>query len=380
VPFNVCGEEAITIVVGWDNPAGILLIRVTTPAGATLTAASPGVAAASGRTWTFLRIKLPHGGERDGAWSVNVFRPPASGEFPPPAPHLRYFINVIASGGPTLKRWPGPVQFYTGDSINPLVQIAYPGGGYPENAKVRLTVTRPNAAAGTILSRERLRPPTTLGGDTIPAVQATLAALDAAAGAPVIGYTDSAFDLVSDSAHTGGVFEPRGLFGNPRTDLLSVEGNYTFHTVATYGRDCVSSRELRWSVRVDCGVDPTRTDVTVTQTGAGPGATTRGDIVVVPRDSYGNNLGPGRGDRITITGQPGTTVSGGIRDNGDGSYTVHATWDPGTEPGVIIGQPGRPSVAVGPRKPSRDPCWWWRILCVLLALLVLLLLLLWWSA
>ena len=378
VPFNVCGEETITIVVGWDKPDGTLLIAATTPAGATVTAASPGIEASSGHTWTFLRIKLPHGGERDGAWSVNVFRPGGGGEFPPPAPALRYFINVIASGGPTLKRWPAPAHFYTGDTINPLVQIAYPGGGHPENAKVRVTVTRPNAAAGTLLSRERLRPPTMLGGDTIPAVQATLAALDAAAGSPVIGYTQSSFDLVSDPAHTGGAFEPNGLFGNPRNDLLEVEGNYTFHAVATYGRGCVSSREIQWSVRVDCGVDPTRTDVTVTQTGTGPGGTSTGDIVVVPRDSYGNNLGPGRGDCITLTGQPGTVVTGGIRDNGDGSYSVHVTWDPGTEPGVVIGQPGRPPVVVGPRKPGKDGCRWWRVLCLLLALLVVLLFLLWW--
>src|SRR5260370_26501608 len=37
--------------------------------GATVTSASPGVESSSSRTWTFLRVPLPHGGERDGARS-----------------------------------------------------------------------------------------------------------------------------------------------------------------------------------------------------------------------------------------------------------------------------------------------------------------------
>ncbi len=379
VSFNVCGEDKITIVAGWDTPEDALFIEARTPAGVTLTALTPGIEASSGRTWAFLRIALPYGGERDGTWSVNVVRSGRSATTTgQPRPALRYFINVIPSGGPVLRRWPGPRRLYTGDTINPLVQIAYPRGGYPDNVQIRVTVTRPDTPAGNVLSRNRLGPPTMLAGDVIPPVQATLSALDAAAGRPVVGYTQSSFDLVSDPANTGR-FEPSGLFGNPRSDLLEVEGNYTFHAVATYGRGTVCSREVQWTVRVDCGIDPARTDVTFTRTGTGAGGTSSGDIVVVPRDAYGNNLGPGRGDRITITGQPGTTVDAGIHDKGDGSYGVHATWQAGTNPGIVIGQPGRPPVVIGPGKPSGDACRWWRLLCLLLAVLVLLLFLLWWA-
>jgi hypothetical protein len=95
VPFNVCEEEIITVVVGWDNRETQLLVEVTTPAGATITAASPGVEASSSRTWTFLRVPLPHGGERDGTWKVTVFRPDIVGAFTAPTPEVRYFINVV---------------------------------------------------------------------------------------------------------------------------------------------------------------------------------------------------------------------------------------------------------------------------------------------
>ena len=64
-------------------------------------------------------------------------------------------------------------------------------------------------------------------------------------------------------------------------------------------------------------------------------------------------------------------------DNGDGSYTVPATWDPGVTPGVVVGQPERPPVVVGPKPtPQKDHCRKWKLLVWLLMLLVLLLLLL----
>jgi len=100
-------------------------------------------------------------------------------------------------------------------------------------------------------------------------------------------------------------------------------------------------------------------------------------VTITPKDKYGNNLGPGRGDGIAITGIPGTTVTGPAVDNGDGTYTVPVSWDPGPgyDPGVGIGQPGRPPV-VGGRKPRRR-CWACKLLVCLLLLLVLALLLLW---
>jgi hypothetical protein len=125
---------------------------------------------------------------------------------------------------------------------------------------------------------------------------------------------------------------------------------------------------------VEPGIDPSRTGVTVNISGG------TGTITVVPRDQYGNNLGPGRGDGLSITGAPGTTVDGPIRDNGDGSYTVPVTWDPfsGNSPGVVIGQPGRPPVVVnGPKATEKDHGNKWKILFWLMLLVALILLVLW---
>jgi hypothetical protein len=198
-------------------------------------------------------------------------------------------------------------------------------------------------------------------------------AIESRTGKPVVGYTQQTFDMYGDIVHTG-AFEIAGLFGNSFKDLLTVGGDYTFHFQASYGDTCTATRELIWSLHVEPGIDPSTTTVT-TDVSEG-----RGTITLVPKDKYGNNLGPGIGDGLSITGVPGTILTGPVRDNGDGSYTAPVNWDPGSgnSPGVIIGQPSRPPVAVhDPKLPGRDRCRKWKLLFWLMALVALVLFLLW---
>ncbi|MEA2880075.1 MAG: hypothetical protein QOF14_5271 [Hyphomicrobiales bacterium] len=377
-PFNVCGEDTITVVVGWDNLDTRLYIEVTSPLGAAILATTPGIDDATGRTWTFLRIPLPHGGERDGLWNVTVLRP-GGGEFPPPAPATRYFINVIASGGPVLRQVHNATRFYTGDVINPLVSLGYPNGASIDEATVRVTITRPDSSIGNILSHEKLHTPPP-DPDTIPARQFTMQQIERRTGQPVVKYTATSYELLNTPEHTRGSFEPGGLYGNTLKDVLTLEGDYTFHVVAVYGEDCVSSRELLWSAHVVASVDPTRTGFVVTDGGRGPDGKHTGTVTITPRDPYGNNVGPGRD--IDVSGGSGTLVTGPVRDNGDGTYTVPVSWDPALGgPGVVVGQPGRPGVVITPKKPEEPPaekkctlCWG---LLGLLLLLLLLLILMW---
>jgi hypothetical protein len=374
LPFNVCEEEAITVVVGWDNREAQLLIEVTTPLGTAITAGSPGVESSASHTWTFLRIPLPHDGERDGTWKVTVFRArTGSVEFPDPAPELGYFVNVVASGGAMLRRMPDNATYYTGDVINPLIGLQYLQGGLPPNAKLQVTVSRPDASVGNLLSQETLGAPVVIDADTIPPRHATLMVLEQRLGRPVVAYTRQTFNLFDDIARTGSP-EPAGIFGNPLKDLLTVEGNYTFHFQASYGAGCTATRELLWSLHVDPGIDPSRTSVTVKLDGGA------GTITIVPRDRYGNHVGPGRGDQLSITGAPGTVITEPVRDNRDGSYTVPVTWDSssGNRPGVIIGQPGRPPVVVNdPRPAAKKSCKIWKILFWLMLLVAIVLFVLW---
>ena len=364
VPFHVCGEDAITAVAGWDTSAATLLLEVTTPGGAVLTATVAGVGSASGRTWGFLRIALPMGGERDGLWHVNVVRPR---EIPIPVaesagladPALRYFVNVIPSGGPRISRLPeqgpgsGPgferKRYYTGDSINPIVIVRYDDGGWPENMQASMTITRPDSGVGNVLSQAGLGAPGNVAGDVIPARQATLQALEKS-GTKTVRYVQTDMTLSSDSSNTNGAFEQTATFGKRLDDFLTVEGNYTFYAKATYGEGCSGMRELTWSLHVDIGIDGGKTDASVTELPPRPDGGACYRMRFTPRDKYGNLLGPGRADGYTVQAQPGSTPSGPVADLGNGSYEVDVCTDPGSlqAPQVGLGQPGRPPVAVTP--------------------------------
>ena len=372
VSFSVCGDDSITVVLGWDRTDATLIVQLVTPAGTTITAGTPGVDASVGLTWMFLRLPLPIAGERDGTWRWVVFRP-GGGEFPPPAVDMRFFVNAAVKGGPVLVRLGAERKYYTGDDINPLVVLRNGDGSTPRNARVKLTVTGPAESIGNLLSQAKLGPATVLGGDVIPARQATLMAIEHATSKPAVTYSSQIVDLFDDGVHDDGAMEPDGIFGNPLADLLRTEGSYAFHAVATYGDTCVATRELLWSVHIDVGVDPGTSIVTIDLGSPGAGGASSGTVTITPKDKYGNNLGPGRSDGIVITGVPGTTVTGPAADGGDGTYTVPVTWNPGAggDPGVVVGQPGRPPAVVGP-KPKHRHCRKCKLCCWLLVLLVVL--------
>jgi hypothetical protein len=347
ISFQVCGEEGVTVAVGWDSTNTSVRIELTTPGGATITGRSPDIEEAVGRTWTFLRVSLPHNGERDGTWNATVFRPSNSSFVP-----LHYFINVIPTGGPRLLRAPDDKAYYTGDTLNPIVLLRYLDGDWPDDATAQLTLSRPNASIGSILSQGALQPPLTIAGDTIPSRQATLAAIEQKCG-PVTTLVDETFKLCDNSSSTDGTFEAAAVFGIPLLDKLVTEGNYIFHARATYGQgSCASTRELLWSLHVDVGIDPSHTNITIIFTDDEPGGPQAANVTIVPGDRYGNQLGPGRSDGVSITGSAGTIITGGVTDNGDGSYTVPIEWDPAfrNPPGIVIGQPGRPPIVV--QRPS----------------------------
>lgn len=348
IPFNVCGEETITAVAGWDRTDTSLFLEVTSPGGAVITDATAGVETSSGRTWTFLRIPLPFGGERNGKWSVRVVRPSGGGEFPPPTPALRYFINVVPSGGPRIMRLPDTKRYYTGDPINPMILVRYDNGGWPEGLQATMTITGPDTGIGNVLSKAGLSAPATLDGDTVPARQATLQAIETSTGKPVARYTETTINLSDDAFNTDGLFESGSTFGKVMNDLLAVEGNYTFHAKAMYGDTCLGMRELVWSVHVDVGIDPGKTTVSTTPLGPRPDGGSCVRMTFTPRDKYGNLLGPGRSDSFTLEPQPGSTPVGPVVDLGNGAYQVDVCSDPDSiePPQIGLGQPGRPPVVI----------------------------------
>jgi len=155
--------------------------------------------------------------------------------------------------------------------------------------------------------------------------------------------------LFDDGLHDDGAMEPDGIFNHRLKDLTRVEGTYQFRAVATYGEGCRAMREAHWSLHVEPGIDPDRSDVTVLDVVDQPDGR-RGTLVIVPRDRYGNPIGPGRGDGFNVSPLPGVRVDGKVKDRGDGSYGVSVVWDfPVTlVPGVLVHQPERDPVPMTP--------------------------------
>lgn len=382
IPLSVCGEQTITVVAGWDTDSALLKISVKSPSGKIINTGTAGVDHATGRTWTFLRITLPHEGDRDGAWEVTVSRDRGGIEFPPPAVDVNYFVNVLAKGGPVIRRLDARKLYYTGDIINPLIKLEYDNETTPHDAKAQVIIAKPSGSVGTVLTQSPLGASQVLDSDSIPARYATLMKLENDTGRPIVEYLQESHDLFSSPPHNGGGFSSHaGVFGRQFHDLLTVEGNYTFHTKTRYGKSCISTRELFWSVHVEVGIDPDNTDIETTTIGTLLNGNKRVRIKLTPRDQYGNHLGAGKADHLTVNGVPGSTVVSGVIDNQDGSYgvIVESDHDSDKSTGISVGQPGRnPVVITEPTDESKGrlDCYRWLIWLLIFIIIIMLVLLL----
>jgi hypothetical protein len=265
-------------------------------------------------------------------------------------------VLVVAAGGPKLTYLGGPTRVYTGDPIDPRVGLHYHNGTTPE-AKVKLVIEAPTVALGQLAMDAGLRPPATTV-DAVDAFHATLQAVAHQAGGVLpVSMKTLQVPLFDDGDHDDGAMEPDGVYNHRLGDLTRVEGTYHFRAVATYGEGCVATREAFWSVHVEPGIDAGRSGVTVVDIVDRPDGR-HGTMVIVPRDRYGNPLGPGRGDLFTVSPFPGVGIEGSVGDRGDGSYGVGVVWDPAvtTTPGVVVQQPERaPVPIVPPRSTTPSP-------------------------
>jgi hypothetical protein len=376
--FSVCDETAITVVAGWDRREAELELSLTSPDGTTITEMTPDVVSDRGLSWTFFKIALPIGSQREGAWQATVRHKKPDDGSPVNSVDVRFFLNVTATGGPTIKSVTHKKRLYTGDTLTPLLWLGYADGTRPPNASVKLTVTRPQQSPGNLLADTGLRGPVEKSGDAIPARQATLMELEADSDKPLFTYAEETFELSAD-------FDSNGTHENPRAwgvrleDYLTVEGSYTFRAVASYGDSCRGSREVTWATYVSSGIDWAQTKVTTTVMSRQPNGHQIIRLQLVPTDLYGNLIGPGRSSDLLVEPGYGSVPLGSLQDNMDGSYTIDVDHDTnsGRGPGVSIKQPDRPSTWLE-RSPdssvtSQTKGWWLWLLIIFLIIVIVIL-------
>ncbi|NEW52760.1 VWA domain-containing protein [Nocardia cyriacigeorgica] len=350
--FDVCGEERITVILGWDDLAAPLRARVSTPSGKVV--GDRRIQPVRGRSWLFWRIPLPYESERDGTWQCVVDRVPTGGEFPPPPTDVRYFFLVVCSGGPKLTPLVRRGRVYTGDTVDPMVGLHYRDRTTPHGAQIMLTIDAPGVALGELTTQAKLSAPV-VSSDPVGSFHATLQAIAQSAGGTLpVATSTFTVPLFDDGTHGDGAMEPDGIFNNPLPTLTKAEGTYHFRAVATYGDRCRASREAHWSIHVEPGIDPGTTGVVF------EGTDDNGVLVITPRDPYGNPIGPGRGHIFEISPIPGVQIRGKAEDRGDGSYGVPVIWDTAITPapGVVVRQPERDPVIleVPNGKPPSGDC------------------------
>jgi hypothetical protein len=380
IPFSVCGEIQITVVLGWEHSREDLTLRLETPAGTTITPSSPGVVSSSGDTWVHMRLQLPFNAERDGEWQIIVARPSIPtvsirADVDVSEPVERFFVTVVVDGGPQLRPIDG-FRYYTGDALIPQVELRYPTGELVHDATVILEIEAPDNGTGNVLVESGLRSATEPDGDTLDPRASTLIALENEKGSELITRTTQSFELFDDGDHFDGGMEPDGVFADVLTGMTRHEGNYTFRARASYGDVCQGTREVSWSIYVGIAIDPDATTVTAETVGTLPDGRDQVRVTFTPRDRFGNHLGPGRLESFEIAPLAGDELIGSVTDQGDGTYTQDVARDPGavTEPGVSVTQPERPPVALTPSKGKVGcPPWLWWLLVLGWALLVILL-------
>jgi hypothetical protein len=345
--IGICDEEQITVVLGWDDPVGALVPSLIAPDGLIVDLNTAGCDVDRGRTWSYLRVPLPQGSNREGTWVVVVEREERRGTKPV---DLNYFVSVIADGGPRLTPYPPEETIRVGDDIPIRVGLHYPNGVAPHGA-VKVRVTMPDGSLGELVAKHGLLPPTS-GSDPLSQWHATLADIASLNGGQLpLGEVVEELELLDDGQHDDGAMESDGIYGNTVQGLTKVEGTYMFHAVARYGHECQSTREAMWSVYVHPKVDPEGTEIEVKpRRGGGKGRKT---LRVWLRDGQGNLVGPGRVSRGEITGAVGTVVEG-MTDNGDGSYAVDVRVDPrvAANPTIVLARPGEAAVVLTPKKPT----------------------------
>jgi hypothetical protein len=150
------------------------------------------------------------------------------------------------------------------------------------------------------------------------------------AGLPLPGQKDPQVLQLYDDGTNGDVTANDGTYTN-RFANTRKEGTYSFYFQAKgptqNGNNFLRERQIQTYL----SVRPTPETIVVNAVQLAGGDNQRFDVVVTPKDPYGNFLGPGQPGLLTIVAVGGSST-GTLRDNLDGSYTQTIVVPSGTDP------------------------------------------------
>lgn len=154
----------------------------------------------------------------------------------------------------------------------------------------------------------------------------------------IIPTITKTYKLYDDGTH-GDRFANNNYWSNKIPELGQVEGYHHLHYVVTIVHNGKTfNREADQTIYVEVKIDPKKTDTKLEDLDPLNGRE-RTMYTIIPTDSLGNFVGPGKQDLFEIITTGDAKIEDGITDDGKGGYQVIVSWtkDEG-EPTLILSQ------------------------------------------
>jgi hypothetical protein len=378
------GATEATFVVGWLQGEGRLRLGLTDPNHDPLAADDPNVTTFADANQYLVRVQNPVPGD----WEVRLVRQDSGSE------PVDYTLATLVQGSPKLWSFV-PTTTMVGDCLVPKVRLFERGTGRPiTGADVKAIITAPasskltlnyryliaqraEAQSGQIVIGQAHAAEAKRVSDPVSTWAANLQAYDARSiaetGSSIFQYETTEVMLLDDGAHEDEA-PGDGIYANC-ADATLIAGGYNIRFeisgVTSAGRDFTRAALATSTLRPGT-IDPVDTPVWIEPSVIGASEGSRGSILVVPMDRYGNVWGPGHAARISVDATAGRL--GELVDRGDGFYAQTLMTTGAWESGRIRVRIDGVEMQSQPRVRFGWPTWVivFIVLVVLLAFLMLL--------
>lgn len=322
VPVTVTpGDTAVLFTVYWGGYDNAVKLLLQAPDGQVYDYTSPAYVGA--KRYAIYRIdldKVPDS-QRTGRWLMKFTADQAALG----ANTVRVSASALAKTNARISAGLDKPVILTGDSSHLRVRLTHDGHAI-SGATITAYYDRPTVGFGNVMHDHAGPIPTITRGprDARSPVQLKVAHLRETLGKQFMPRTAGTLTLYDDGTH-GDAKANDGIYTGTFADT-KIPGTYVFRFVASDIRvgDVTTSREWAKYLHVIPGSDPHSSDLQTRLAGRSR-AGSRYSVRVIPRDRFGNYLGPGH--KVTVAISAARELAPReveLKDNLDGSYSGEA--------------------------------------------------------
>ena len=330
VPVSVSeDQELITFATYWEGIDQAVELKLISPSGEILDAniSDSHVKRTQADRYAFCQIQLPLPQAVTQQWAGNWQMQLTGTQHIPQGQRIRYAASAFGKEGVKMEASFENLSLLTGDQMVVKAKLSRQGRAVA-GATVKVEGDVPDIGAGNLLFEGRvnlsdIEQARIVNGDTLSLVDAKLRLLNQMAEGGLFERKSVSLALFDDGQHDDGLAND-GIYAN-RFAQTQIPGIYTFRFMADQipGNQSQETREWTKSFFTEVNIDPEHSMIKVTL----DKVTEDGyqyQIKVVPKDRFGNYLGPGRAVQIA----PTDNWKKSLDDNIDGTYTGDFFYSP----------------------------------------------------